>query len=166
MPYLTGALNLSRAGLILAPRKTGWQPCTLILPRVPSLLGRARNANLKNRSVGMAWFRKKPTSGLIHHSERGSQYASHVFQARLKEYGMVCSMSRKCNCWDNASSESFFNSLENKRAHGPATARGPKRMADLFDYIEPFYNRKRLHCRNKLLHHNGHQSLPSGVVCL
>ena len=109
-------------------------------------------------ALTMAWFRRKPAPGLMHHSDRGSQYASHAFQARLKEYGMVCSMSRKGNCWEseaseqanarsalcrnyNAPSESFFNSLKNERVHGTqAEAR-----ADLFDYIEPFYNRKRLH---------------------
>lgn len=58
----------------------------------------------------MAWFHKKPAPGVIHHSDRGSQYASHAFQAWLKEYGMVCSMGRKGNCWDNAPTESFFNS--------------------------------------------------------
>jgi putative transposase len=66
-------------------------------------------------ALTMAWFRRKPAPGLIHHSDRGSQYASHAFQARLAEYGMICSMSRKGNCWDNAPSESFFNSLKNER---------------------------------------------------
>ena len=56
--------------------------------------------------------------GLIHHSDRGSQYASHAFQDKLAEYGMRCSMSRKGNCWDNAPTESFFNSLKNERVHG------------------------------------------------
>ena len=51
-------------------------------------------------ALSMAWFRRQPAPGLMHHSDRGSQYASHVFQARLHEYGMVCSMSRKGNCWD------------------------------------------------------------------
>ena len=55
-------------------------------------------------ALTMAWFRRKPATGLIHHADRGSPYASHAFQARLKEYGMHCSMSRKDNCWDNAPS--------------------------------------------------------------
>jgi transposase InsO family protein len=66
-------------------------------------------------ALTMAWFRKKPAPGLIYHSDRGTQYASHAFQARLEEYGMVCSMSRKGNCWNNAPTESFFNSLKNER---------------------------------------------------
>ena len=96
-------------------------------------------------ALTMAWFRKKPAPGLMHHSDRGSQYASHAFQARLKEYGMVCSMSRKGNCWDNAPTESFFNSLKNERVHGTRYSTRADAEADLFDYIEPFYNRKRRH---------------------
>ena len=96
-------------------------------------------------ALTMAWFRRKPAAGVIHHSDRGSQYASHAFQARLKKYGMVCSMSRKGNCWDNAPTESFFNSLKNERVHGTRYSTRAAAEADLFDYIEPFYNRKRRH---------------------
>jgi len=96
-------------------------------------------------ALSMAWRRRRPVPGLIHHSDRGSQYASHAFQAQLKEYGMVCSMSRKGNCWDNAPTESFFNSLKNERVHGTRYNTRYEAKADLFDYIEPFYNRKRSH---------------------
>lgn len=74
-----------------------------------------------------------------------TQYASHAFQARLKEYGMTCSMSRKGNCWDNAPTESFFNSFKNERVHGTSYATRAEAIADAFDYIVPFYNRKRKH---------------------
>jgi putative transposase len=96
-------------------------------------------------ALSMACFRRKPAAGLIHHSDRGSQYASHAFQAQLKEYGMVCSMSGKGNCWDNAPTESFFNSLKNERVYGTRYNTRDEAKADLFDYIEPFYNRKRSH---------------------
>lgn len=96
-------------------------------------------------ALTMAWFRRKPAPGLMHHSDRGSQYASHAFQDRLTEYGMVCSMSRKGNCWDNAPTESFFNSLKNERVHGMRYATRDEAIADLFAYIEPFYNRSRRH---------------------
>jgi putative transposase len=86
----------------------------------------------------MAWFRRRPAAGLIHHSDRGSQYASHAFQAQLKAYGMTCSMSRKGNCWDNTTSKSFLNSLKNERVHGTRYRTHAEAMADLFDYIEPF----------------------------
>jgi len=65
-------------------------------------------ADIVTDALTMAWFRRRPEPGLIHHSDRGSQYASAVFQALLAEYGMTCSMSRKGNCWDNAPTESFF----------------------------------------------------------
>lgn len=96
-------------------------------------------------ALKMGWFRRRPALGLIHHSDRGSQYASGAFQAQLHEYGMQCSMSRKGNCWDNACSESFFNSLKNERVHGTHYSTQAEAKADIFDYIEPFYNRKRLH---------------------
>jgi putative transposase len=96
-------------------------------------------------ALTMAWFRRKPAPGLIHHSDRGSQYASHAFRARLNEYGMLCSMSRRANCWDNAPTESFFNSLKNERVHGARYATRAEAETDLFDYIEPFYNRRRRH---------------------
>ena len=96
-------------------------------------------------ALTMAWFRRKPAAGLVHHSDRGSQYASHAFQDRLAEYGMVCSMSRKGNCWDNAPAESFFNSLKNERVFGRRYATRTAARADLFEYIEAFYNRSRRH---------------------
>jgi putative transposase len=96
-------------------------------------------------ALTMAWFRRKPSPGLMHHSDRGSQYASHAFQDKLTEYGMVCSMSRKGNCWDNAPTESFFNSLKNERVHGTRYSTRDEAIADLFAYIEPFYNRSRRH---------------------
>jgi putative transposase len=102
-------------------------------------------ADIVMDALSMAWFRRQPAPGLMHHSDRGSQYASHVFQARLHEYGMVCSMSRKGNCWDNAPTESFFNSLKNERVHGTRYDTRDEAIADVFDYIEPFYNRRRKH---------------------
>ncbi len=102
-------------------------------------------ADIVVEALTMAWFRRKPLPGLLHHSDRGSQYASLVFQEKLAEYGMVCSMSRKGNCWDNAPTESFFNSLKNERVHGTRYATREAAIADLFEYIEVFYNRSRRH---------------------
>ncbi len=96
-------------------------------------------------ALTMAWFRRRPAAGLVHHSDRGSQYASGAYQAKLAEYGMVCSMSRKANCWDNAVAESFFNSLKNERVHGQRYRTRDEARADLFEYIELFYNRSRRH---------------------
>jgi putative transposase len=96
-------------------------------------------------ALTMAWFRRKPQPGAMHHSDRGSQYASHDFQRKLAEYGMRCSMSRKGNCWDNAPTESFFNSLKNERVHATRYRTHQDAIADLFEYIEVFYNRTRRH---------------------
>jgi putative transposase len=96
-------------------------------------------------ALRMAWFRRRPRPGLIFHSDRGSQYCSHEFQNQLAEYGMLASMSRKGNCWDNAPSESFFNSLKNERVHGVRYETRDEARADVFDYIEVFYNRRRRH---------------------
>lgn len=102
-------------------------------------------ADIVTDALSMAWFRRKPASGVIFHSDRGSQYASQAMTARLAEYGMTASMSRKGNCWDNAPTESFFNSLKNERVHGTAYATRADAQADVFEYIEVFYNRSRRH---------------------
>ena len=102
-------------------------------------------ADLVTDALTMAWFRKRPAVGLLYHSDRGSQYASQAFQKKLGDYGMACSMSRKGNCWDNAPTESWFNSFKNERIHGLRYATHAKMRAEAFEYIEVFYNRKRLH---------------------
>jgi len=102
-------------------------------------------ADIVTDALTMAWFRRKPAPGLMHHSDRGSQYASHAFQGKLAEFGMVCSMSRKGNCWDNAPTESWFNSFKNERVHGIRYATRAEMSAMSFEYIEAFYNRKRRH---------------------
>ncbi len=102
-------------------------------------------ADIVTDALTMAWFRKKPAAGLMHHSDRGSQYASHTFQGKLKEYGMICSMSRKGNCWDNAPTESWFNSFKNERVHGLRFETRDEMTAMSFVYIEILYNRKRQH---------------------
>ena len=96
-------------------------------------------------ALTMAWQKRRPPAGLVHHSDRGSQYASGAFQDQLKAYGMICSMSRKGNCWDNAPTESWFNSFKNERVHGFSFGTRTEMKALCFDYIEVFYNRKRLH---------------------
>ena len=69
-------------------------------------------------ALTMAWFRRRPAPGVLHHSDRASQYASLAYQEKLAESGMTCSMSRKGNCWDNSPTESWFDSFKNERYHG------------------------------------------------
>jgi putative transposase len=82
-------------------------------------------ADIATDALTLAWFRKRPAPGLLHHSDRGCQYASHAFQDKLQEYGMTCSMSRKGNCWDNAPTESGFNRFKNERVQGVQYATQP-----------------------------------------
>ena len=95
-------------------------------------------------AVKMALKQRRPPAGLIHHSDRGSQYASHDFQALLKANGIRPSMSGKGNCFDNAVAESWFASLKVECADRVFANRASART-ELFKYIEPFYNRSRLH---------------------
>jgi transposase InsO family protein len=102
-------------------------------------------ADIVTDALTMAWFRRRPAAGVLHHSDQGSQYASHAFQDKLKEYGMTCSMSRRGNCWDNAPTESWFNSFKNERVHGLRFATRTEMTDAAFEYIEVFYNRRRRH---------------------
>lgn len=92
-----------------------------------------------------AYEAKKPPEGLIHHSDRGTQYASEAYRTKLAEYNMVPSMSRKGNCYDNACKESFFSLLKKELIY--CTKFNTKKQAykEIFHYIEFFYNRKRIH---------------------
>jgi putative transposase len=85
------------------------------------------------------------SSALVAHSDRGSQYASEHYQRRLLEERIVCSMSRRGNCWDNAPMESFFASLKKELVHHEDYATREEARASIFEYIETFYNRVRRH---------------------
>ena len=90
------------------------------------------------------WRRGKPDA-LLHHSDRGSQYTSDQFRRLLGELGVTCSMSRSGNCWDNSAMESLFKSLKTERTDHKVYRMRIDAKADVFDYIEVFYNGKRRH---------------------
>jgi transposase InsO family protein len=118
---------------LFSRRVVGWSMATHM--RTSLVLG----------ALKMALGRRLPRPGLLHHSDRGSQYASHDYREALDKHHIVCSMSRKGDCWDNAVVESFFGTLKTEliyRRPWPtiATAR-----AAIAEYIEVFYNRKRKH---------------------
>jgi putative transposase len=96
-------------------------------------------------ALDMAIVRQRPAPGLVHHADRGVQYAAHGYRARLRRHGMVCSMSRKGDCWDNAPMESFFATLKGELVEEADYQTRDEARADLFQYIEGFYNRRRLH---------------------
>jgi putative transposase len=88
---------------------------------------------------------------VLHHSDRGSQYASNDYQKQLQQYGMNCSMSRKGNCYDNACIESFHGVLKKSLFINNNTQHVPQAQQDIWEYIEIFYNRKRIHSTNDYL---------------
>jgi len=100
---------------------------------------------LINDALHMALGRRRPGDGLMHHSDRGSQYASADYQAALKSAGIIVSMSRSGNCWDNAVMERFFGSLKSERTDQITYSTREEAKSDIIDYIEMFYNSQRLH---------------------
>ena len=96
-------------------------------------------------ALAMAVERRGPSAGLIHHSDRGSQYASRSFQKLLAAHGMVCSMSRKADVYDNAVMESFYGTLKTELMHLARYTTRQEAKQTIFEWIEVFYNRQRLH---------------------
>ncbi len=115
------------------------------------IVGYAMGARMTKELVGKALFQavtaKRPPAGLIHHSDRGSQYCSHDYQRLLCQFGMQASMSRRGNCYDNAPMESFWGTLKNELVHHRRYATRAEAIRDITEYIEIFYNRYRRHSR-------------------
>lgn len=113
------------------------------------IVGWATADNMKTelciKALSNAVMRHKPSKGLIHHSDRGVQYCSHEYQALLKKHNMVCSMSRKGNCYDNACAETFFSTIKCEMLYNNKYGTREQVRRDIFLYIETFYNRRRRH---------------------
>ena len=99
----------------------------------------------------MALWRRRPEQNVMVHSDQGCQYTSHEWAAFLKAHGMEASMSRRGNCHDNAVAESFFQLLKRERVKGKVYSSREEARADLFNYIEMFYNVQRRHSANQNL---------------
>jgi putative transposase len=104
-------------------------------------------AQLVTDALMMALWRRGRPKELLHHSDQGSQYTSDQFQRLMADQGVACSMSRSGNVWDNAAMESFFSSLKTERTARKTYRTRDEAKADVFDYIERFYNAKRRHSR-------------------
>jgi len=102
-------------------------------------------AQLVTDALMMAMWRRGKPAAVLHHSDRGSQYTSEPFQRLLADQGLSCSMSRSGNCWDNAAMESFFSSLKTERTANKTYRTRDQAKAEVFDYIERFYNPRRRH---------------------
>ena len=98
-----------------------------------------------------AWLRSGRPGGVLLHSDRGSQYCSHAYQALLRDYGFICSMSRKGNCWDNAPMETFWGKMKYEWLYEQRFRTRDEARAAVFEYVEIFYNRIRLHESNGYL---------------
>ena len=110
-------------------------------------MGHRMQASLVMDALRMALGRRCPdrAASLLHHSDRGSQYASHAYRNLLREHNITCSMSRKANCWDNAMMESFFATLKKERTHHESYTTREEARQSVFEYIELFYNTRRRH---------------------
>ena len=102
-------------------------------------------ARLVCDALAMALFRRKKPKGVIVHTDRGSQYCSQDYQTLLRDHGLICSMSAKGCCYDNACSESFFHSLKIEAIHGERFETRQQMRETVFEYIEVDYNRQRMH---------------------
>ena len=107
--------------------------------------------SLVNDALSMALNTRKPSKGLIWHTDRGSQYASYAHRDLLKKHGIIQSMSRKGNCWDNAVAESFFHTLKTELVYHEVYETRAQANQSIFEYIEVFYNRQRMHSSNNNL---------------
>jgi putative transposase len=103
------------------------------------------DASLAVSALRMALERRRPQRGLLHHTDRGSTYTSDAYQALIATHGIIGSMSRKGNCWDNAAMESFFGTLKAECANRQLFSSRHLARTALFEYVEVFYNRHRLH---------------------
>ena len=125
--YLAGVLDLCSRRLV------GWAMSSSLETALPLA------------ALQMALLHRQPARGLIHHSDRGVQYASDAYRSALAQHRAVASMSRKGNCYDNAAMESFWSTLKNELVHRRRFATRLEAQAAIFTYIEGFYNRRRLH---------------------
>jgi putative transposase len=132
VPTREGWLYLAVVEDLFSRRIVGWS------------MAEAMESRLVVDALGMALARRHPGAGLVAHSDRGSQYASDHYQRVLAAAGMVCSMSRVGQCWDNAPIESFFGSLKRELGVEVFATREHAR-AEIFEYLEVFYNRVRRH---------------------
>ncbi len=149
--FMTQAPNqVWLADLTYIPTGEGWLTLAGVLDmHTRKLVGWSMRETLHTQialeALAMAIERQRPAPGLIHHSDRGIQYAAEAYRGALATAGITPSMSRKGDCWDNAPIESFFHTLKTERVHHRLYATRAEARRDLFGYIEGFYNPRRLH---------------------
>jgi len=130
--------------------RQGWLYLAVILDlRSRRVIGWSMSQSIERELVldalRMALVHRRPGPGVLHHSDRGSQYASEDCQTMLRDHGIICSMSRKGNCWDNAVVESFNATIKTELIHRTRWETREQARAEVYMYIETWYNTKRLH---------------------
>jgi putative transposase len=138
------------ADITYIPTAEGWLYLSAVLDLCSRrVVGWAMADHMRSELIGdaleMALAQRRPARGLLHHSDRGVQYAGDAYQGLLTEHEIQCSMSRRGNCYDNAVMESFFGTLKTELVHHERYATHAQARASIFEYIEVFYNRQRLH---------------------
>ncbi|MCU1283519.1 MAG: putative integrase, partial [bacterium] len=138
------------ADITYLPTKTGWLYLAVVIDLfwravVGWSMSRRIDGKLTLDALDAALLRRRIEPGLIAHSDRGTQYAATEYQQRLQQHGMICSMSRKGDCWDNAVVESFFAMLKVELLGDDVFADQATAQKLVFEYIETYYNRRRRH---------------------
>ncbi len=149
--FAVSAKNRVWAGdLTFVPTRTGWLTVAVLVDLysrrvVGWAMSTRQTLSVVAEAWWMAWHRRRPAPGLVHHSDQGNQYRATLYQTLLARRGVVPSMSRKGNCYDNAPVESFFSSLKNELVHHRQFQNQAEARYAIAEYIEVFYNRQRLH---------------------
>ena len=149
--FAVAAKNRVWAGdLTFVSTRTGWLTVAVLLDLysrrvVGWAMSTRQTLSVVVEAWWMAWQRRRPAPGLVHHSDQGNQYRATLYQTLLARRGVVPSMSRKGNCYNNAPVESFFSSLKNEVVHHRQFQNQAEARYAIAEYIEVFYNRQRLH---------------------
>jgi transposase InsO family protein len=149
--FAVAAKNRVWAGdLTFVPTRTGWLTVAVLLDLysrrvVGWAMSSRQTLSVVVEAWWMAWQHRRPAPGLVHHSDQGNQYRATLYQAILARRGVVPSMSRKGNCYDNAPVESFFSSLKNELVRHRQFQNQAEAQVAIENYIDQFYNRQRLH---------------------
>jgi len=147
---IEGANRVWAADITYVPTREGWLYLAVVLDLASRLvvgwsMGTTLESSLAIDALEMALQRRRPGKGLLHHSDRGVQYASNEYRALLEGQEVVASMSRKGNCWDNAVAESFFATLEIELIEDADWHTRAEARPAIFEFIEVWYNRQRRH---------------------
>ena len=148
--HVTAPNHVWAGDITYIPTQNGWLYLATVMDLYSrKIVGWSMDTNMKaslvNNAITMAIWQRRPAKGLIWHSDRGSQYCAKSHREILKDHGIVQSMSRKGDCWDNATSESFFSILKRELVELSNFVNQKEASAAIFEYIEVFYNKIRAH---------------------